>query len=29
MRYRSPLFAAGYVVLALMWAWLVAWMAFH
>lgn len=29
MRYRSPLFAGGYVVLALMWAWLVAWMAFH
>ncbi|PKA40970.1 MAPEG family protein [Rhizobium sullae] len=28
MRFRSPLFAAGYVVLAVMWAWLAGWMAF-
>ena len=28
MRYRSPLFAGGYLVLALMWIWLVIWMAF-
>lgn len=26
LRYRSPLFAAGYVLLGLMWAWLVLWM---
>jgi hypothetical protein len=28
LRYRSPLFAAGFVVLFCMWAWLVGWMAF-
>ncbi|NLS02482.1 hypothetical protein HGP14_03740 [Rhizobium sp. P32RR-XVIII] len=28
MRYRSPLFAAGYVVLAAMWVWLAVWMIF-
>ncbi|MBX5056640.1 hypothetical protein HJB51_27265 [Rhizobium lentis] len=27
MRYRSPLFAAGYLVLATMWVWLAVWMA--
>lgn len=27
LRYRSPLFALGYIVLAGMWAWLVIWMA--
>jgi len=27
LRYRSPIFAAGYVVLAVMWGWLAAWMA--
>jgi hypothetical protein len=26
--YRSPLFAAGYIVLGAMWAWLAVWMAF-
>lgn len=28
MRYRSPLFAGGYVVLAAMWVWLAVWMIF-
>ncbi|EJL51618.1 MULTISPECIES: MAPEG family protein [unclassified Rhizobium] len=28
LRYRSPLFAAGYVVLGAMWLWLAVWMAF-
>jgi hypothetical protein len=28
IRYRSPLFAAGYVVLGAMWAWLAVWMMF-
>ncbi len=28
LRYRSPLFACGYVVLGAMWMWLAAWMAF-
>ena len=28
IRFRSPLFAAGYVVLGVMWAWLAGWMAF-
>jgi hypothetical protein len=28
IRYRSPLFAAGYVVLGIMWGWLAVWMAF-
>ncbi|WP_028749935.1 MAPEG family protein [Rhizobium mesoamericanum] len=28
LRYRSPLFAAGYVVLGCMWLWLAVWMAF-
>ena len=28
LRYRSPLFAAGFVVLAAMWAWLAGWMLF-
>lgn len=28
LRYRSPLFAAGFVVLAAMWAWLAGWMIF-
>jgi hypothetical protein len=28
LRYRSPLFAAGFVVLLGMWGWLVGWMAF-
>ncbi|CCM74542.1 MAPEG family protein [Rhizobium mesoamericanum] len=28
LRYRSPLFAAGYVVLGGMWLWLAVWMAF-
>jgi len=28
LRYRSPLFAAGFVVLAGMWAWLAGWMLF-
>ncbi len=28
LRYRSPLFAAGYVVLGAMWAWLAVWMIF-
>ncbi|APO73700.1 MAPEG domain-containing protein [Rhizobium etli 8C-3] len=28
MRFRSPLFAAGYVVLGAMWAWLAGWVAF-
>lgn len=27
LRYRSPIFAAGYLVLAAMWGWLAAWMA--
>jgi hypothetical protein len=27
IRYRSPLFAAGYVVLGVMWLWLAVWMA--
>ncbi|PDT18265.1 hypothetical protein CO670_02330 [Rhizobium sp. J15] len=27
LRYRSPLFAAGYVALAAMWGWLAVWMA--
>ncbi|EJC82718.1 hypothetical protein Rleg4DRAFT_4447 [Rhizobium leguminosarum bv. trifolii WSM2297] len=27
LRYRSPLFAAGYLTLAAMWIWLAAWMA--
>jgi len=27
LRYRSPIFTAGYVVLAAMWGWLAAWMA--
>lgn len=29
LRYRSPIFAAGYVVLAAMWGWLVVWMALY
>jgi hypothetical protein len=28
IRFRSPLFAAGYIVLGVMWAWLAGWMAF-
>jgi hypothetical protein len=28
LRYRSPLFACGYVVLGAMWMWVAAWMAF-
>jgi hypothetical protein len=28
LRYRSPLFALGYVILAAMWIWLAVWMAF-
>ncbi|MBW9116037.1 MAPEG family protein [Rhizobium cauense] len=28
LRYRSPLFAAGYVVLGAMWLWLAVWMTF-
>ena len=28
LRYRSPLFACGYVVLGAMWMWIAAWMAF-
>ncbi|MBB3967131.1 hypothetical protein GGQ67_004826 [Rhizobium metallidurans] len=28
LRYRSPLFAAGYVVLGAMWVWLAVWMMF-
>jgi hypothetical protein len=28
IRYRSPLFAAGYVVLGVMWVWLAVWMMF-
>ncbi len=28
LRYRSPLFAAGFLVLAAMWAWLAGWMFF-
>ncbi|MDO3434043.1 MAPEG family protein [Rhizobium sp. CBN3] len=27
LRYRSPIFAAGYLVLAVMWGWLAIWMA--
>jgi hypothetical protein len=27
LRYRSPIFAAGYIVLAAMWVWLAVWMA--
>jgi hypothetical protein len=27
LRYRSPIFAAGYLVLAVMWVWLAGWMA--